>query len=78
MTPDLRTSCEQAVHVVTRDGRILRGGKATLFILSNIGFAWIARPLMLPPFIWLVEIAYRIVSTNRPFFARFLFTKEEC
>jgi len=76
MTPALYAACARAVHVVKADGAILRAGRAALFILDNIGYAWLARPLMLPPFVWIVELAYRIVARNRPFFARFLFREE--
>lgn len=76
MTPELRAACEKAVHVLTAEGRILRAGRAVLFILAGIGYGWLARPLMVPPFVWLVELGYRIVATHRPFFARFLFTRE--
>ena len=76
MTPDLYAACERAVHVVTADGKVLRAGRACLFILERIGWSWRARVLRLPPFIWCIELGYRIVAANRPFFARFLFTKE--
>jgi predicted DCC family thiol-disulfide oxidoreductase YuxK len=76
MTPDLHVACERAVHVVTVDGKVLRAGRACLFILQRVGWGWIARLLALPPFVWLVEIAYRIVADHRPFFAKFLFTHE--
>ena len=76
MTPDLYAACERAVHVVTADGKVLRAGRACLFILERIGWGWQARVLRLPPFIWAIELGYRIVAANRPFFARFLFTKE--
>ncbi len=76
MTPALYAACEHAVHVVKADGTILRGGRATLFILEHLGWGRIARVLALPPFIWLVELGYRIVAKNRPFFARFLFRNE--
>ncbi len=76
MTPKLLIACEKVVHVIKTDGEILRAGRATLFVLDGIGFGWLARPLMLPPFIWLVELVYRIVAANRPFFAHFLFTRK--
>ena len=76
MTPDLYAACERAVHVVTADGKVLRAGRACLFILERIGWGWRARVLRLPPFIWAIEVGYRVVASNRPFFARFLFTKE--
>lgn len=77
MTPELASACEKAVHVLTADGRTLRAGRAALFILKRCGFGFIARLLRLPPFIWGVEIAYRIVAGHRDFFARFLFIHEE-
>jgi predicted DCC family thiol-disulfide oxidoreductase YuxK len=76
MTPDLFAACEFAVHVVRRDGTVLRAGRAALFVLEHIGWRWVARFLALPPMIWCVEIGYHIVARNRSFFARFLFTRE--
>ena len=54
---------------------MLRAGRAVLYILTALGYGWIARPLGLPPLIWAVELGYAIVARNRPFFARFLFRK---
>lgn len=76
MTPELSAACEKAVHVIKTDGTILRAGQAALFILEQTGWRWIVRLLMLPPFCWFVEIGYQIIARNRPFFARFLFTRE--
>ncbi len=76
MTPELFAACKKAVHVVTMEGEILRAGRASLFLLEQIGWRIPARILALPPFIWAVELGYRIVAANRPFFARFLFKKE--
>jgi hypothetical protein len=76
MTPALYAACERAVHVVRSDGTVLRAGRATLFILEKIGWGWAARLLLLPPFVWCVELGYALVARNRPFFSRFLFTKE--
>jgi predicted DCC family thiol-disulfide oxidoreductase YuxK len=76
MTPELHAACERAVHVVAPDGAVTRAGRAALLILELIGYRPLARFLSLPPMIWVVEIGYKIVAANRPFFARFLFTKE--
>jgi predicted DCC family thiol-disulfide oxidoreductase YuxK len=73
MTPELERACARAVHVVTADGRVLRAGRASLFVLENIGWGGTARMLALPPFIWIVELGYRIVAANRPLLSRFLF-----
>jgi len=77
MTPALYAACERAIHVLKPDGTLLRAGRATLFILEQIGWGWGARLLMVPPFVWAVELGYWIVSHNRSFFARFLFRRED-
>lgn len=73
MTPELRVACERAVHVVRADGQILKAGRATLFVLSQVGFPLLARVLGWPPFIWFIELGYYIVARNRRLFGRFLF-----
>ena len=76
MTPPLYAACEKAVHVLTTDGRVLRAGRASLFVLEQVGYRALARLLRLPPFIWAVELGYKLVAANRTFFSRFLFTKK--
>lgn len=76
MTPEMYRACEFSVHVITEDGRVLRGGRAALHLLEQVGYGTVARLLALPPFIWAVEIAYKIVANNRDFFARFFLTRE--
>ena len=76
MTPELRAACEKSIHVLTGDGRVLRAGRASLFVLAALGHKTTARVLGLPPLIWAVEAGYKIVAANRDFFSRFLFTKE--
>src|SRR2546423_624064 len=73
MTPDLAAACERAVHVIKADGTVLRAGRASLFILEQIGWGGLARVLTYPPFIWMVEAIYRIVAKNRPFFSNLFF-----
>ncbi len=73
MTPELYAACARAVHVVTADGGVLRGGRACLFVLEQLGWGWKARLLTLPPFFWAVELGYRLVAANRTFFSHFLF-----
>ncbi len=65
MTPELRAACRRAMHVLTADGRVLRAGRASLFILRETGNRRLAAVLGLPPLVWLVELAYRIVARNR-------------
>ena len=75
MTPDLSAACEQAIHVICGDGRILRAGQAVLYILSGLGWRRSAALFSLRPNIWLVEIAYQVVATNRAFFDRLMFRR---
>jgi predicted DCC family thiol-disulfide oxidoreductase YuxK len=72
MTPELAAACRTAVHVITADGRVLRAGRASLFVLGETGHTALARLLGWPPFIWLVELGYLIVARNRSFFSRLL------
>ena len=72
MTPELAAACRKAVHVLTDDGQLLRAGRASLFVLGEIGHPWLARLLGLPPLIWLVELGYAIVARHRSFFSRLL------
>jgi predicted DCC family thiol-disulfide oxidoreductase YuxK len=74
MTPELEAACRRAVHVLTADGRTLKAGRASLFVLEAVGYPrWLIRPLTWPPLIWAVELGYKIVAANRPFFSKFLF-----
>lgn len=77
MTPTLYAACEHAVHVVAPDGTVTRAGRAVVLILEQIGYRPLARFLAFPPILWGFEIIYKIVAANRPFFARFLFTRED-
>ena len=76
MTPELRAACARAVHVITADGRLLRGADASLFVLEGLGFRWTARVLRIPPLVWVTDAAYRLVARHRNFFGRFLFTQD--
>ncbi len=75
MTPELYRACEFAVHTVDADGRTMRAGRAVLHLLDLLGYHAITKILGLPPFIWAVELGYKIVARNRPFFAHFMFTR---
>ncbi len=78
MTPQLYEACRQAVHIVTVGGRVIKAGRASLFILEQLGYSkWLIRPLTWPPLIWGVELSYWLVAHNRPFFSKFLFTGQE-
>jgi predicted DCC family thiol-disulfide oxidoreductase YuxK len=73
MTPKLAAACADAFHVVCADGRLLRAGRAALYVLAGLGWRRTAAVLSLPPLIWLVEVGYRVVADHRPFFSRLLF-----
>ncbi|MDX1932961.1 MAG: DUF393 domain-containing protein [Capsulimonadales bacterium] len=75
MTPELAAACKKAVHVLTPEGKVLRAGRAALYLLDRIGWGAVARPLMWPPFVWGVEIGYKVVAANRQFFSRVFFPR---
>lgn len=75
MTPALRKACEKALHVVRADGSILRGGPASLYVFEQCGQRW-AKLAAARPFGWPVERIYRLIASNRRFFARFAFRKK--
>lgn len=78
LTPDLRRACRSAVHVITAPGEIKRAGRASLFVLETLGYPrWLVRPFTWPPLVWGVEAGYKLVAAHRPFFSKFLFTREE-
>lgn len=77
MTPQLERACRRAVHVVTPDGRLLKAGRAALYVLGEIGWPkLLVQVLSLPPLVWPVEIVYRIVANNRMFLSRYIFRDE--
>ena len=65
MTPELALACEDAVHIIRPSGEILKAGRAVLFALTSLGYTKSTAILGLPPFIWLVEIGYRLVARYR-------------
>ncbi|MEO1233705.1 MAG: DCC1-like thiol-disulfide oxidoreductase family protein [Myxococcota bacterium] len=74
--PAFRAACEEAVHVVTAGGEVLRAGQAMLFVLDQAGWTWTARLGRMPGLSALVELGYWTVSRHRQFFSRFLFRGE--
>lgn len=73
MTPELRHACATAAHVVTARGRVLSGGRASLFVLGTLGWRRAARFLSRRPLLWAVDRGYALVAAHRPFFDRLLF-----
>jgi predicted DCC family thiol-disulfide oxidoreductase YuxK len=75
MTPALRTATARAVHVITPEGRVLRAGRACLWVLERTGYPLLARLLSLPPLVWGVEVGYWLVARNRRLASRILFRR---
>jgi predicted DCC family thiol-disulfide oxidoreductase YuxK len=70
MTPLLQVQARRAVQIVTKDGRHLSGGRAVLFALCEIGWhPLLVRVLEHRPFVWAVDLGYRIIAANRPRFS---------
>jgi len=75
MTPELRLACARAVHLITPEGRMLRAGRACLWVLQKIGYPVLARVLAIPPLVWAVEVIYWLVARNRRLASRVLFRR---
>ncbi len=75
MTPELAKACGRAMHIVCRDGTLLRAGRAALFLASEIGWRRSSRFLSKPPMIWFVELGYALVARNRRLTGRIFFRK---
>jgi hypothetical protein len=73
MTADLAARCGRAVHVITPDGMVLRAGRASLYVLEQIGWTRLARVLGRRPLVWAVEVGYWLVARNRGWLGRFMF-----
>ena len=73
MTAELAEQCEHAIHVITSTGSMLRAGRASLYIIDQVGWHRMARLLARRPFIWAVEAGYALVARNRGLFSRVLF-----
>src|SRR5262245_65198387 len=69
MTPELRDACKRAAHVITSEGRVLRAGRASMFVLRETGHPLLGRIFAMPPLVWLVELGYIIVARNRSGFS---------
>ncbi len=65
MTPKLREECSRALHVITPQGKVLRAGRAVLYILKHTNHPILAWALGIPPLIWIVEAGYWLVARNR-------------
>ena len=75
MTPELAEACGQAMHILCRDGTLLRAGRAALFLAAEMGWRRTSRFLSIPPMIWFVELGYALVARNRVLAGRVFFRK---
>lgn len=73
MTEALQRACADALHVVRRDGEVMRAGRALLFAYGELGHPWMAQVFARRPLIWGVEIVYWLVARNRRRISRLLF-----
>lgn len=74
MTPKLYAESQKAMQVITRDGKQISGGRSVLYVLETMGW----HPLMMriasnPPFVWAIDVGYKIVARNRTLVSRLLF-----
>ena len=70
MTDALAARCARAVHVITPEGEVLRGGRASLYALDRVGWRRLAAVCARPPLRWLVEAGYRLVARSRALLSR--------
>jgi len=66
--PDLRPeSLAKQIHVITKEGSILKGADAMLEIWRQTGHysAFLAKIFNLPPFIWLARPLYNLIAKYR-------------
>lgn len=69
----LGLACKAAIHVVTRDGDVLRAGRASLFMLTHTRWPRLGAVAGRRPLIWCVELGYWILARNRMLFSRVFF-----
>lgn len=72
MTDALAARCARTVHVITPEGTVLRGGRASLYVLDRIGWRRLAAVASRRPLVWIVEAGYRLVARNRGLLSRLL------
>ena len=73
MTDELARGCARALHVITPEGQILRAGRATLYVVEQLGWRRLARAGAWRPLVWLVEAGYWAIARTRRVGSRLLF-----
>lgn len=72
VTPELRSACSAALHVVLPGGTVLRAGRAVAAVVAAMGWRRLARVVSVPPLSWAVEACYAVVARNRRLVSRVL------
>ena len=62
MTDALAARCARAVHVITPEGEVLSGGRASLYALDRVGWRRLAAVCARPPLRWLVARSRGLLS----------------
>lgn len=78
MTPELMERTSREVVVWTRDGELLGGADAVLFVLGETGWGFMARLLAKRPCIGLMRWGYRWVADHRLLISRLLRLPATC
>ncbi len=78
LTDDIRQRTDREVVVVTRDGKVLGGADAVLFLYGETRSRVLAGLLRLPPFIWIARVVYRWVANHRILVSRLLRPDTTC
>ena len=73
----MRSSAFIRVHLITPNGVVLAGGRASLYVLDLIGWRKLAAVLSIIPLLWIVDAGYWVVARNRRWFSRWLFRRHE-
>src|ERR1041385_1078787 len=74
-----RTDLQEAIHCVTRGGKIHRGARCLRFVGMRMPLAApFALVMWLPGVIWVAEIFYRWISRHRYLLSRVFGCKEAC
>ena len=74
-----RETLRSAMHVVTGDGRILRGARCIRFLSLRMPLLFpLGLLLWVPGVIWIAEIVYALVARNRLVLSRLFGCKDAC
>ena len=60
-----QSALEASIHVVARDGEVLRGAEALRRVYRAVGLGWLVAPTAWPGLRALSDLAYRAFATRR-------------